>query len=183
MRSPTHGVMWSKHTLNNTYCHPPNNSYQCIQAEPQTQRPDLAVGTNSPWHRIPTLLWEPTVLELTFGTFYSFFFTFILPNPKKPHVYIFNPYLTLWTSSPGRIKTGQRVSVWGWYCHILFFFLCLFTVSFLQIYNIYGKYKLTHADTWATPWQHQQNQRAPSEDSDQPGYPPSLISLCCPLNG
>ena len=29
---------------------------------------------------------------------------------------------------------------------------------------------------WATSWQNQQNVYGPSEDSDQPGHPPSLIS-------
>ena len=36
---------------------------------------------------------------------------------------------------------------------------------------------------WAASWQNQQNDCAPSEDSDQPGHPPSLISLRCALNG
>ena len=30
---------------------------------------------------------------------------------------------------------------------------------------------------WAATWQHQQNECAPSEDSDQPGHPPSLIRV------
>ena len=30
---------------------------------------------------------------------------------------------------------------------------------------------------WATSWQNQQNNCAPSEDSDQPGHPPSLIRV------
>ena len=30
---------------------------------------------------------------------------------------------------------------------------------------------------WATSWQNQQNECAPSEDSDQPGHPPSLIRV------
>ena len=30
---------------------------------------------------------------------------------------------------------------------------------------------------WATTWQNQQNECAPSEDSDQPGHPPSLITI------
>ena len=30
---------------------------------------------------------------------------------------------------------------------------------------------------WATSWQNQQNDCAPSEDSDQPGHPPSLIKV------
>ena len=33
---------------------------------------------------------------------------------------------------------------------------------------------------WAMTWQNQQCGCAPSEDSDQPGHPPSLISLHCP---
>ena len=32
---------------------------------------------------------------------------------------------------------------------------------------------------WAAWWQNQRNDCAPSEHSDQPGHPPSLISLCC----
>ena len=32
---------------------------------------------------------------------------------------------------------------------------------------------------WAASWQNQQNDCAPSEDSDQPGHPPSLIR--CPV--
>ena len=31
--------------------------------------------------------------------------------------------------------------------------------------------------TWAATWQNQQNGCAPSEDSDQPGHPPSLIRV------
>ena len=38
-------------------------------------------------------------------------------------------------------------------------------------------------DRWAATWQNQQSDCAPSEDSDQPGHPPSLISLRCALNG
>ena len=30
---------------------------------------------------------------------------------------------------------------------------------------------------WATTWQNQQNECAPSKDSDQPGHPPSLIRV------
>ena len=30
---------------------------------------------------------------------------------------------------------------------------------------------------WAATWQNQQNECAPSKDSDQPGHPPSLISV------
>ena len=35
-------------------------------------------------------------------------------------------------------------------------------------------------NNWAATWQNQQSDCAPSEDSDQPGHPPSLISLRCP---
>ena len=34
---------------------------------------------------------------------------------------------------------------------------------------------------WATTWNNQQNECVPSEDSDQPGHLPSLISLRCAL--
>ena len=35
-----------------------------------------------------------------------------------------------------------------------------------------------HSDLiWGTTWQNQQNECAPSEDSDQPGHPPSLIRV------
>ena len=36
---------------------------------------------------------------------------------------------------------------------------------------------------WAATWQNQQNECAPSEDSDQPGHPPSDQSLRCALSG
>ena len=36
---------------------------------------------------------------------------------------------------------------------------------------------------WAASWQNQQNDCASSEDSEQSGHPPSLISLRCALNG
>ena len=36
---------------------------------------------------------------------------------------------------------------------------------------------------WTASWQNQHNDSAPSEDSDQPGHWPSLISLRCVLNG
>ena len=35
-------------------------------------------------------------------------------------------------------------------------------------------------DNWAMTWQDKQYECAPSEDSDQPGHPPSLTSLRCP---
>ena len=34
---------------------------------------------------------------------------------------------------------------------------------------------------WAASWQNQQNESAPSKNSDQPWHPPSLISLRCVL--
>ena len=41
----------------------------------------------------------------------------------------------------------------------------------------------TQGHKWAASWQNQQNDFGPSEDSNQPGHLPSLISLCCALNG
>ena len=37
--------------------------------------------------------------------------------------------------------------------------------------------RLTEKDMWAASWQNQQNDCAPSEDSDQPGHPP-VWSVC-----
>ena len=39
------------------------------------------------------------------------------------------------------------------------------------------RYKIWWLLIWATTWQNQQNDCAPSEDSDQPGHPPSLIRV------
>ena len=36
---------------------------------------------------------------------------------------------------------------------------------------------IDHKNRWATTWQNQQNGCVPSEDSDQPGHPPSLIRV------
>ena len=37
--------------------------------------------------------------------------------------------------------------------------------------------RLAADDIWAASWQNQQSDCAPSEDSDQPGYPHSLIRV------
>ena len=37
--------------------------------------------------------------------------------------------------------------------------------------------KMRHNTRWAATWQNQQSDSAPSEDSDQPGHPPSQIRL------
>ena len=42
--------------------------------------------------------------------------------------------------------------------------LTFFAETFFRIFNV-----------WAATWQNQQNECALSEDSDQPGHPPSLI--------
>ena len=42
-------------------------------------------------------------------------------------------------------------------------------------FNIYNCYGLSY--TWAVTWQNQQSDCAPSEESDQPGHPPSLIRV------
>ena len=53
--------------------------------------------------------------------------------------------------------------------------------SFLPLYQtyIYWNRGKTGVCKWATSWQNQQNDCAPSEDSDQPGHPPSLGSSLC----
>ena len=49
------------------------------------------------------------------------------------------------------------------------------SIWLLQLYRKLTNYVRTI--NWATTWQNQQNECAPSEDSDQPGHPPSLITV------
>ena len=57
-------------------------------------------------------------------------------------------------------------------------------IQCLSLYNSLDVFSLTFSLAlfvflyiWATTWQNQQNECAPSEDSDQPGHPPSLIRV------
>ena len=69
----------------------------------------------------------------------------------------------------------------------LLFHTTYFTVCAEELYQskVIGNKFLQHerlcvqtfSDIWAASWQNQQNDCAPSEDSDQPGYPPSQISV------
>ena len=43
--------------------------------------------------------------------------------------------------------------------------------------NIFRRNIFRIFNVWAATWQNQQNECAPSEDSDQPGHPPSLIGV------
>ena len=72
---------------------------------------------------------------------------------------------------------------------------CFFKSTVILVYTVYlivpvGKLRII---TSATSWQNQQTECAPSDDSDQPGHPPSLIrvfairmkkawALCLPLS-
>ena len=47
------------------------------------------------------------------------------------------------------------------------------------IFSLFFGKTINHT-IWAATWQNQQSECAPSEDSDQPGHLPSLISLRCP---
>ena len=57
-------------------------------------------------------------------------------------------------------------------------------VSFVMSWLNYGNFFQSvnfldfYGNTWPPSWKKQQNDCAPSEDSDQPGHLPSLISLC-----
>ena len=47
--------------------------------------------------------------------------------------------------------------------------------------NVYETMNLNipnNENIWAASWQNQQNDSAPSDDSDKPGHPPSLIRVC-----
>ena len=48
--------------------------------------------------------------------------------------------------------------------------------NFIHCYFKKGKYSHLFIN-WASTWQNQQNECAPSEDSDQPGHQPSLIRV------
>ena len=66
------------------------------------------------------------------------------------------------------VKYRRKVFVWGeMYSYI-------FTSG--KTYLVIQTWRIVK---WATTWQNQQSDCAPSEDSDQPGHPPSLISLRC----
>ena len=63
---------------------------------------------------------------------------------------------------------------WNW---IISWYLCQI-FEFSKTLSKYVMMKIPrkrHDDKWAASWQNQQNYYAPSEDSDQPGHPPSLI--------
>ena len=63
-------------------------------------------------------------------------------------------------------------SVYGIWAFLLFYLwhTCLFIVWFIT-------YECPFFSKWAVTWQKQQNECAPSEDSDQPGRPPSMIKV------
>ena len=50
------------------------------------------------------------------------------------------------------------------------FYICIYLILFS--WKVHGQKIM-----WATSWQNQQNECVPSEDSDQPGHPPSLIRV------
>ena len=49
-------------------------------------------------------------------------------------------------------------------------------ITLIQYPSKYTNYTI-YMCMWAATWQNQQSERAPSEDSDQPGHPPSLIRV------
>ena len=53
-----------------------------------------------------------------------------------------------------------------------FVLLCCGSFVVVALSVVYAGYYI-----WAATWQNQQNECAPSEDSDQPGHPPSLIRV------
>ena len=66
--------------------------------------------------------------------------------------------------------------------HHLFIATCIITSyfdNFLYMVETLEPYRATRStcDIWAATWQNQQSDCAPSEDSDQPGHPPSPIRV------
>ena len=64
-------------------------------------------------------------------------------------------------------KTAASGAVWP----------ALFVQTCLSEYLGLLRYLRNYKDKWAASWQNQQNDCVPSEDSDQPGHPPSLIRV------
>ena len=76
---------------------------------------------------------------------------------------------------------------WLWHCLLDIFLICGTRVTFSKTSNHEGEshrlynvawcrsLNCNHQHNWAATWQNQQGDCAPSEDSDQPGHPPSLI--------
>ena len=64
------------------------------------------------------------------------------------------------------VRYRQKVFVWGE----------MYSYSFTsgKTYLVIQTWRIVK---WATTWQNQQSDCAPSEDSDQPGHPPSLIRV------
>ena len=58
-------------------------------------------------------------------------------------------------------------------------YLCLHAHVFWQVFVRLSSYTMLVSSNviWRVSWQNQQNDYTPSEDSDQPGHPPSLLAL------
>ena len=55
---------------------------------------------------------------------------------------------------------------------------CIFLYTSIELFlNLVRSWWQLGSDIWAATWQNQQSDCAPSEDSDQPGHPPSLIKV------
>ena len=118
---------------------------------------------------------------------------------EKCQVYFLRNQETVLFPNYSRYRVHHRV--YKHYCHVFIsrLILCNCTqhkcemISKTNIYRIETKeqaidvtkiiwtspynYTITWSYIWATTWQKQQNECVPSEDSDQPGHPPSLIRV------
>ena len=68
---------------------------------------------------------------------------------------------------PAKTQISLGIRPVGLYVHFAFWALSSLHVALCWIPE----------QIWAASWQNQQNEHAPSEDSDQPGHPPSLIRV------
>ena len=99
-----------------------------------------------------------------------------LPN-CKPHLVSFN----LPTDQSFPVAPQTRVSrVAPSFMYIISFHNLSWKTKWSVSMNVLFSIQLTISHHWAATWQNQQYGCAASEDSDQPGHPPSLISLPCP---
>ena len=83
----------------------------------------------------------------------------------RPIFFLMNVYIAL---------KGTHICI----CFLFFFFF--FCIRYVILWLL--AYLVKELHIWAISWQNQQCGCAPSEDSDLPGHPPSLISLRCVLN-
>ena len=87
------------------------------------------------------------------------------------------PSLPIGRTAKTLIRLGGCVGFVGFVMRRLIFYRKSRLLSVSFIYSSCQLSMTFSKEIWAATWQNQQNECAPSEDSDQPGHPPSLIRV------